>query len=74
LDNKNASTSNEKVGAVINILDFGVFEGLALKAKKPEADPKLDQPSGYSMEKRGRDISLYYYYAEISKNSAAYSF
>ena len=48
-DNKNASTSNEKVEAVINILDFGVFEGLALKAKNPEADPKLDQPSGYSI-------------------------
>jgi hypothetical protein len=26
LDNKNASTSNEKVGAVINILDFGVLQ------------------------------------------------
>jgi hypothetical protein len=36
LDNKNASTSNEKVGAVINIVNFGVLAERFLKRKKPE--------------------------------------
>ena len=42
LDNKNASTSNEKVGAVINILDCCDFAEISYPIiKSQKIDPKI---------------------------------
>ena len=37
------------MGAVINILDFGVSAEFSLKARSPKVDPELDQSSGFSI-------------------------